>query len=140
MSIYCTLWELRFPLDGVSFSTCRPEDADDCIAVFAQAVPAHIQNDGPKWEFLTPSVPYTGQERNYRSVVITTEDDKKGTKRNGQEYRKPLLTYGGANYAGIVFDDLYAAVMEQLRIRYEKSLRSAKQAAQRNRRKYAGKH
>ena len=139
MSIYCTLWELRFPLDGVSFPSGRTEIAFssrtiDDIEVFAQAVPAHIQDDGPKWAFLTS--PVHENSPHHRTVIITTEADEKGTKRNGQEYRNPLLTYDGAYYARIAFDDLYSDIMEQLRIRHKKSMRAAKRAARRELQKH----
>ena len=92
MSIYSTLWQLRFPTDGISFQ----DDDDPGILIIAQAVPPHIQDDA---SWLPPPIPESSQY--HRAVVITTADDTKGTKRSGQEYANPLLVLTGTSYASL---------------------------------------
>ena len=120
MSIYCTLWELRFPPDGVMFLS----DAEVGTVVFAQAVPSHIQDTGEKWNFLPAPVedlsPY------HRAVIIATPDAIKGTRRNGQEYKSPLLVLTGKEYATMSFDELHDRICDEIRQRYEKKYRSRK--------------
>jgi hypothetical protein len=113
MSIYCTLWELRFPRDGDSFECAH----DPGIVIIAKAVPQHIDDVGPAWDFLPP--PVAENAPNSRAVVfVTAEHEKLGTVRNGQEYVNPLLTLSGKQYDGHSFNDLYETLCERLRERY----------------------
>ena len=83
MSIYSTLWTLRFPLDGLDF-----QDGDDPgILVIAQAVPPHIQDDA---SWLPKPAPESSSY--HRAVVITTADDTKGTKRSEAGRSMPTLS------------------------------------------------
>jgi len=112
LSIYCTLWELRFPRDGDAFACAH----DPGILVIAQAVPQHIDDVGPAWEFLPP--PVVEDALTWRAVVFVTNDQEHiGTARNGQEYRRPLLTLSGAQYDACSFDNLHEAICEKLRER-----------------------
>ena len=117
MSIYCTLWALHFPSDGLGFR----DDKDAGIEVFAQAVPSHIQN---VVTWLPKPVRDPGPY--HRAVVITTDYDSKGTKRSGQEYRNPLLVVTGKEYASWTVDTLYERVCHALQVRHEKQERAKK--------------
>ena len=105
MSIYATLWEIKVPRR-------HPFD-DECVEVYAQAVPPHIGHashypDGdPYADFLPPAVqdydPETGEERIYRAVVIVQEGrDQKDV----QRYVDPLIVLTGEEYARIPFAEL----------------------------------
>jgi hypothetical protein len=121
VSIYCTLWQMRFPADG-SWGMTHPNipgqdmgdgfmvydvtDAEEYfVEVFAQAVPQHINYTGEAWEWLPPPVspnaPYP------RAVVICGPYTTKVTPRCGQEYANPLLILTGEEYAGITWRDLW---------------------------------
>ena len=120
MSIYATLWTLKFPKEGdISFGC-------DWIKLTAQAVPAHIgsptpgcgyENGDPYGDFLPPSVPVDteGDAPFQRAVVFITEHTRKGTERSGQEYASPLLVLTGAEYARATFDDLHRKICDALR-------------------------
>jgi len=100
MSIYATLWKLKFPKDGDEYPGC------EWITVIAQGVPAHIgsptpgreyENADPFAAFLPPPVPSSdgGESEYMRAVVFVTERTPKGTDRSPQEYLHPLLVLTG---------------------------------------------
>jgi hypothetical protein len=86
MSIYATLWQLKFPRDGDDYLGC------EWTTVTAQGVPPHIgsptpgcgyEDGDPFAAFLPPPV-HTDEasEAEYmRAVVFVTEDTSKGTAR-----------------------------------------------------------
>jgi hypothetical protein len=120
MSIYATLWQLKFPRDG-----------DDClgcewITVIAQGVPPHIgsptpgcgyEDGDPFAAFLPPPVSTNedGEAEYMRAVVFVTEHTPKGTDRSPQEYVHPLLVLTGEAYATMTFDALYTHICNALR-------------------------
>jgi hypothetical protein len=120
MSIYATLWTVKFPKEGDEHAGC------EWIAVRAQAVPAHVgsptpgmgyENGDPHAAFLPPAVS-TDAEGNapfHRAVVIVTEHSIKGTERSGQEYPSPLLMLTGQEYARVTFNELHERICEALR-------------------------
>jgi hypothetical protein len=98
MSIYATLWKLKFPCD--IFDPVNGE----WVEVTAQAVPAHVgtptpgfgyEDGDPFTGFLPPAIEVDadGDAPIYRAVVLVTPETKKGTPRNGQEYVDPLLCH-----------------------------------------------
>ena len=120
MSIYATLWRLKFPTYGDVHTEC------DWIEVTAQAVPPHIgsstqgsgyENGDPYAEFLPPALAKYehGDAEFMRAVVIITEETEKGTARNPQKYSNPLLTLDGKQYASMTFDELHNRVCDALR-------------------------
>lgn len=94
MSIYATLWRLKFPRYGDVHTGC------EWIEVTAQGVPAHIgsstlglgyENGDPYADFLPPAL-FTddnGEAEFMRAVVIITEETEKGTARHPQVYSSP---------------------------------------------------
>ena len=120
MSIYATLWTLKFPKEGDACFDC------EWIAVRAQAVPAHIgsptpgcgyEDGDPYGAFLPPPVTTDaeGDAPFHRAIVFITEHTRKGTDRSGQEYASPLLVLTGEEYARISFDDLHRKICDALR-------------------------
>jgi hypothetical protein len=120
MSIYATLWSLRFPRYGDDYVGC------EWIGVTAQGVPAHIgtptqgfgyEEGDPYAEFLPPSVEVNaeGDSDFMRVVVIITEETQKGTARSPQEYVAPLLILSGRDYASISFAELHTRICDALR-------------------------
>lgn len=120
MSIYATLWKLRFPKEGDEYHGC------EWIEVTAQAVPAHIgsptpgcgyEQSDPYAPFLPPAVQTDaeGDAPFDRAVVFVTEYSIKGTPRSGQEYASPLLVLTGEEYSGITFDVLHRRICDALR-------------------------
>ena len=120
MSIYATLWTLKFPIEGDEHIGC------EWIGVRAQAVPAHIgsptpgcgyEDGDPYAVFLPPPVATDaeGDALFHRAVVFVTEHSLKGTERSGQEYASPLLVLTGAEYARIRFADLHERICGALR-------------------------
>ena len=120
MSIYATLWVLKFPLEGDETPGC------DWIAVRAQAVPAHIgtptpgfgyEKGDPYADFLPPPVVVdaAGAAPHDRAVVFVTEHSIKGTARNPQEYANPLLVLTGEEYARTTFAELHCNLCDALR-------------------------
>ncbi len=120
MSIYATLWKLKFPKDGDDYPGC------EWITVTAQGVPAHIgsptpgsgyKNGDPFAAFLPPPVRTNeNDEADYvRAVVFVTELTPKGTQRSAQEYVDPLLVLTGEEYANMTFETLYARICQALR-------------------------
>ena len=120
MSIYATLWTLKFPKEGDDYFEC------EWIKVSAQAVPAHVgaptpgmgyESGDPYAAFLPPAVE-TDAEGNasfHRAVIIVTEHSIKGTERSGQEYLSPLLVLTGQEYARMTFDELHERICAALR-------------------------
>jgi hypothetical protein len=120
MSIYATLWSLKFPKDGDDYFGC------EWTEVIAQGVPAHIgsptpgcgyEDGDPYAEFLPPALQTdeNGEHEFMRAVVIVQEGAPKGTARSGQEYTSPLLVLTGEEYAALSFQALYERICEALR-------------------------
>ena len=120
MSIYATLWTLKFPQEGDDHLGC------EWIGVRAQAVPAHIgsptpgcgyEDGDPYAAFLPPPVETDaeGEAAFHRAVVFVTEHSLKGTARSGQEYVSPLLVLTGIEYARATFHELHRRICEALR-------------------------
>jgi len=120
MSIYSTLWKLKFPKEGDEHLRCG------WLEVTAQGVPPHIgsptpgvgyEDGDPFADFLPPPV-QTDADGNapfMRAVVFVTEVSIKGTERNGQEYISPLLILTGEEYARIPFEELHTRLCDALR-------------------------
>lgn len=122
MSIYATLWELKWPRDGIWALT-----DDDFVRVWCQAVPPHIGHPShypegdPYGDFLPPVVQPDSEltdDAPYRAVVMCGPLTTKGTARCPQEYENPLLTLTGEEYQSISWVELYdrigAALRQQL--------------------------
>lgn len=120
MSIYATLWQLKFPSDGDDYLGC------EWITVTAQGVPPHIGSptpgcgyeDGDLYAAFLPPAVHTdadGESEYMRAVVFVTEDTPKGTERSPQEYVQPLLVLTGEEYAHMTFDTLYTRICNALR-------------------------
>lgn len=120
MSIYATLWHLRFPRVDDAWLGCEWED------VFAQGVPAHVgtptagygyEAGDPYDPFLPPALHLgvNGSKDDLRAVVFVTGDTKKGTARAGQEYESPLLVLTGAEYIATSFQALHERLCDALR-------------------------
>jgi hypothetical protein len=120
MSIYATLWKLKFPKDGDHHHDC------EWIVVTAQGVPAHVgtstagcgyESGDPYSDFLPPAITtdQNGDAPFMRAVVFVTEYSVKGTERNGQEYLSPLLVMTGRDYAEVTFEDLWSKICDALR-------------------------
>lgn len=120
MSIYATLWRLRFPRAGDAYLGC------DWVDVLAQGVPAHIGTPTPGYGyeagdpytcFLPPAlrVGVDASEDGLRAVVFVTGDIKKGTARAAQEYESPLLVLTGTEYARMPFQELHDRLCDALR-------------------------
>lgn len=120
MSIYATLWSLKFPRYGDDYAGC------EWIELTAQGVPAHIgtptpgfgyEDGDPYAEFLPPAVPVPADQDSQlmRAVVIITEETAKGTDRCPQEYAHPLLVLSGQDYASSSFVELRERICDALR-------------------------
>jgi hypothetical protein len=120
MSIYATLWQLKFPKYG------DDHIGSEWIDVIAQSVPPHIgsptrgcgyENGDPYGEFLPPPVitDANGESNYRRAVVFVTTGTPKGTARSPQEYVHPLFVLTGEEYASITFDALYTRICNALR-------------------------
>jgi hypothetical protein len=120
MSIYATLWQLKFPRDGDDYLGC------EWMTVIAQGVPHHIGSptpgcgyeDGDPYAVFLPPAVHTdenGESEYMRAVVFVTEDTTKGTARSAQEYKAPLLVLTGEAYANMTFDHLYTQICMALR-------------------------
>jgi hypothetical protein len=120
MSIYATLWKLKFPKEGDDVMGC------EWIEVIAQAVPPHIgspsagadyESGDPFGAFLPPpvAVDLDSNAPHARAVVFITEFTQKGTERSGQEYQSPLLVLTGEEYDKITFADLHEHICSVLR-------------------------
>ena len=101
MSIYATLWKLKFPAEGDEFPGC------EWLTVTAQGVPAHVGSPGvssgrpaddPFAAFLPPAVDTDEHdEADYlRAVVIVTERTKKGTAHSPQDVRSIPCSFSPA--------------------------------------------
>jgi hypothetical protein len=106
MSIYATLWRLKFPRYGDDHTGC------DWIEVIAQGVPAHIgaptsglagDEEDPYASFLPAAgaIPTEDDEQALRAVVFVTAGTRKGSARSAQEYVGPLLVLSGHEYASV---------------------------------------
>jgi len=120
MSIYATLWRLKFPRYGNDHTGC------EWVEVLAQGVPAHVGTPTPGFgyeagdpyaAFLPPPVEVDAEDdgRALRAVVIVTEGTPKGTHRSGQEYIDPLLVLSGDEYGAISFRGLHERIGNVLR-------------------------
>lgn len=120
MSIYATLWTLKFPKEGDEYTGC------DWIEVTAQAVPPHIGSptpgcgyeDGDPYAAFLPPALHTnadGKAAYDRAVVFITEYSTKGTPRSPQEYASPLLVLTGEEYSRIPFGELHQRICDALR-------------------------
>jgi hypothetical protein len=120
MSIYATLWKLKFPKEGDVYLGC------DWIEVTAQGVPPHIgsptpglgyEDGDPLADFLPPPIETDaeGDAPYMRAVVFVTECSIKGSERSGQEYVSPLLVLTGEEYACITFEELHDRLCNALR-------------------------
>ena len=118
MSIYATLWWLKFPRYGDEYIGCER------IRVSAQGVPAHVgtptrgfgyEDGDPYADFLPPAVNAEGDSEFMRAVVIVTEETQKGTARSPQEYANPLVILSGPEYASISFVELHTRICDALR-------------------------
>jgi len=120
MSIYATLWALKFPKHGDDYLGC------EWIDVIAQGVPAHIgsptsgcgyEDGDPYGAFLPPplSTDENGEHEYMRAVVIVTKGTSKGTSRSPQEYTNPLLVLTGKAYVQMTFDALHERICRALR-------------------------
>ena len=120
MSIYATLWQLKFPRDGDDYLGC------EWITVIAQGVPPHIGSptpgcgyeDGDPYAAFLPPPLHTnaaGEAEFMRAVVFVTENTPKGTERSPQEYVHPLLVLTGETYTHMTFDNLYTRSCNALR-------------------------
>ena len=117
MSIYATLWRLRFPAEGDDYHGC------EWVEIMAQAVPGHIGTPLPGYDyetgdpyasFLPPAVTDDPDNRN-RAVVIVSAGTPKGTERSPQEYSASLLTLTGDEYERIPFWKLHEMICDLLR-------------------------
>ena len=120
MSIYATLWSIQVQDPAAPFTDPR------WVTVTAQAVPPHIGSptpgcgyeDGDTYaDFLPPPIETDemGQAVYNRAVVFVTDETRKGTARNGQEYANPLLVLTGEEYAKMTFDELLHGLEEAIR-------------------------
>jgi hypothetical protein len=120
MSIYATLWSLKFPKYGDIHTGC------EWIDVTAQGVPPHVgsstpglgyEGGDPYAAFLPPAVvtDENGDAEFMRAVVIITDETEKGTVRHPQEYSNSFLTLDGKQYASMTFDELHTRICDALR-------------------------
>jgi hypothetical protein len=120
MSIYATLWQLKFPESGDNYPGC------EWITVIAQGVPPHIgsptpgcgyEDGDPYGAFLPPPVLTNedGEADYMRAVVFVTEGTPKGTERSPQEYVQPLLVLTGEAYGRMTFEVLHTQLCDALR-------------------------
>src|SRR5258707_397560 len=109
MSIYATLWVLRFPSFG-QFYIGR-----DWLTVIAQGVPAHVgAEDTDQFALFLPPMP-GNVAAGLRAVVFVAEGTVKGTAQSAQEYRAPLLVLSGTEYASLPFAALNERISDALR-------------------------
>src|SRR5215208_2708585 len=106
MSIYATIGEIGIRRFG----------DDAMIAITIQAVPAHIDDVGPQWEFLPPPVDPEGAL--FRAVFFVESGTEKGTERCGQEYVTPLLMLSGQEYETITFSEMIKRLEDALDKKY----------------------
>lgn len=83
----------------------------------AQGVPSHIGSPtlypegDPYLDFLPP-----WRTEGLRAVVFVKQGSRKGTKRSGQEYQKPLLVLPGHQYEAMSFDQVYQEICRLLAV------------------------
>jgi hypothetical protein len=120
MSIYATLWRLKFPRYGDDFT------GGEWVEVLAQGVPAHIgsptpgcgyETGDPYASFLPPAVAVPAEDEGLllRAVVIVIAGTPKGTERSAQEYTKALLVLSGEEYSTLPFGELHERICNALR-------------------------
>jgi len=120
VQIYATLWTIQIQDPASPFTTPR------WVKVTAQAVPAHIgsptpgcgyEEGDPYGDFLPPPVETDedGEAEYHRAVVFVTDETRKGTARNGQEYVAPLLVLTGKEYVKMPFQMLLEKLEEAVR-------------------------
>jgi hypothetical protein len=120
MSIYSTLWHLRFPRDGDAYRGC------EWVDVMAQGVLAHVgtptpgygyESGDPYAAFLPPALRMDDgtPEDELRAVVFVVDTTRKGTSRSGQEYETPLLVLAGSEYVAMPFQTLHDRLCTALR-------------------------
>lgn len=120
VSIYATLWRLKFPRYGDDHTGC------EWVVVMAQGVPAHVgtptsgfgyEAGDPYADFLPPAIdmPEADEGRAMRAVVFVVAGTPKGTARSGQEYVNPLLVLSGREYDAIAFAELHERICNALR-------------------------
>ncbi len=120
MSIYATLWRLKFPRYGDDHTGC------DWIEVIAQGVPAHIgastsgfagEENDPYASFLpaADAIQTDDDAQALRAVVFVMEGTPKATARSAQEYVGPLLVLSGREYASVTFGQLHDMICNALR-------------------------
>jgi hypothetical protein len=121
VSIYATLWTLKFPRRGDDFTGC------EWVEVSAQAVPEHIgrptaeagYESGDPYASFLPSTGWeeaSESEERFRAVVFVLPDTPKGTAgHHPQEYENPLLVLSGVEYRSIPFGDLHERLCNALR-------------------------
>lgn len=120
MSIYATLWSLKFPRAGDAYLGC------EWVEIVAQGVPAHVgtptpgygyESGDPFGTFLPPALRMEGGVSDYdlRAVVFVEARSAKGTPRSGQEYPSPLLVISGAEYSVMSFKLLHDRLCDALR-------------------------
>ena len=107
MSIYATLWELKFPLYGQSHTDCEWE------TVVAQGVPEHVGEEGDDYLAFLPRR-QGSIEDGLRAVVFIRKLEEKGTERSAQEYLNPLLIISGKEYSSTSFANLHERLTEAL--------------------------
>ncbi|OYT19283.1 MAG: hypothetical protein CCU26_12460 [Nitrospira sp. UW-LDO-01] len=115
MSIYATLWRLKFPRYGDVHAGC---EWIEVTAHIGSSTPGLGYEDGdPYAEFLPPALATDedGDAEFMRAVVIITAETEKGTVRHPQEYSNPLLTLDGKQYASMTFDELHNRICDTLR-------------------------
>lgn len=115
MSIYATLWRLKFPRYGDVHAGC---EWIEMTAHIGSSTPGLGYEDGdPYAEFLPPALATNedGDAEFMRAVVIITAETEKGTVRHPQEYSNPLLTLDGKQYASMTFDELHNRICDTLR-------------------------
>ena len=116
MSIYATLWTLKFPAHGDAYSGCEWE------IVLAQGVLGHIgtptagygyESGDPYASFLPPAIPMSEDEDDLglRAVVVIRER----TEKIGQEYIGPLVVMSGDEYRAMSFEVLHERICDALR-------------------------
>jgi len=109
LSIYSTLWALRFPRLGDAYTGC------EWVTLMAQGVPEHIgESAADPYAFFLPARVDSIAD-GLRAVVFVTEGTAKGTQRSSQEYSTPLLVLSGTEYSSIPFSALYERLCAALR-------------------------
>jgi hypothetical protein len=114
------MWTVVYPREGTFADESKP--LEDGVVIYAQGVPAHIGDTGPIWDWLPP--PVEDRDGNLRAVFICSPWTRKGTDRNGQEYRNYLLMLTGEEYERITWHELWVRIGEALEQQAEEILRT----------------